>query len=413
MLVIGDDHGYTDFGFMGSREVQTPNLDRLAAEGTVFPVAYTTASQCRPALRTLLSGLYPHQWGLRVAQIAARVGRADGVRDVELFDTLPRALERHGYATFEGGKLWEGTFADAGFGGGMTDRFEPSAFPRLRGQFGGDGLALVRETMDPVFEFVDAHTEQPFFLWFAPFLPHLPHDAPPRFRDLYRNAEISGRRRAYYAAVSWFDEGVGRLVEHLERRGLREKTLIVYLADNGWEVDDEAYRAEGGPHGKNSLYELGFRTPLVFHWPGHIESGAVRDALASFVDVVPTLLDYAGAPPLRGRPGRSLRPQVEGREGAGRHALIGAAPRSRAGPGGVFLRDERWHFVAYDGRPPELYDLSEDPREQRNVAGEHPDRVRDYRERIAAWQRETHRGFGPRADCAFENGHLECDPGPG
>ncbi|UCE87458.1 MAG: sulfatase-like hydrolase/transferase, partial [Deltaproteobacteria bacterium] len=119
VLIIGDDHGYRDFGFMGSEIVQTPTLDRLAREGTVFRNAQVTASVCAPSLRTLLTGLYPYQWNLRMEQLATRgYPRPAGAR-IEAFETLPARLADVGYVSFQAGKFHEPSHAVAGFTHGM------------------------------------------------------------------------------------------------------------------------------------------------------------------------------------------------------------------------------------------------------------------------------------------------------
>ena len=192
VLVIGDDHGYPDFGFMGSPVVQTPRLDRLAAEGVVFPVGYSTASLCRPALRTLLTGLDPSQYA-RMEYAARRSPDADAastplIREIQ---TLPRLLAERGYKSFQAGKYSEGHYRSAGFSEGMVEH------PGNRGL--RSSSRLVRESLDPVLEFVTENAERPFFLWFAPKLPHLPHDPPARHVALYAEADVWSGARDYYA----------------------------------------------------------------------------------------------------------------------------------------------------------------------------------------------------------------------
>ncbi len=399
VLIIGDDQGFRDQGFMGSKRIETPNLDRLAHEGVVFPVGYSTASLCRPALNALLTGLDPVQWqGRLVAR--EREGRArPRWTEVQDFQTLPRLLAARGYKSFQAGKHWEGTYETAGFDEGMTAVKEsPNDLS------GGAGLALVRETVEPVIDFIDRHLDSPFFLWFAPMLPHAPHDAPERFQDIYRDAGLPPRVARYYASISQFDAGVGTLLDHLAKRDLLDHTLVVYLADNGFQAGGSYHpsnRRWGGAAGKNSLYELGFRTPIVFHAPGRIPAGQLRPALVSILDVFPTLLEYAGVEPLSDRPGRGLRSLLEGRDDRGRSVLAGRMDRVRADTptgrwiepnrkgmtdGGRFARDPRWHYLWYIDREEELYDLDADPDEQENVADAHPEVVKRLRREIERWE---------------------------
>ncbi|MGH0028541.1 MAG: sulfatase family protein [Myxococcota bacterium] len=389
VLLIGDDHGFPDFGFMGSPIVQTPRLDRLAEEGVVFPLGYSTSSLCRPALRTLLTGLEPVQYGhtereLRAAS-EAPVPNSEVIRRI---DTLPRLLRERGYATFQAGKYLEGHYAAAGFEEGMVEH---------RGAAGlRQADRLVRETLDPVLAFVDANANRPFFLWFAPKLPHLPHDPPKRFRDLYADADASAAARLYYASISWFDEAVGRLLDHLDARGLADDTLVVYLADNGWDPrppESADQLALGGPQGKKSLYELGFRTPIVLRGPGVPAPARHAGALVSIADLFPTLLEAAGARRPQGRMGRSLWPLLAG-TATPREELVGWTHVVRNAPGrritgGFFWRDLRWHYLQPDGLPNELYDLETDPAETTNVVRQHPEVVRRATKAIRAWVRRV------------------------
>ncbi|MCH2172824.1 sulfatase-like hydrolase/transferase [Myxococcota bacterium] len=388
VLIIGDDHGYADFGFMGSDVIKTPHLDALAANGTLFPVGYTTASVCPPALRSILTGLYPDEWPPRLR----RHGKKRPKHDIEYLSTLPRILSKHGYATFQGGKHWEGSFRQAGFSHGMTETPDPSTFT---GQAGGRGLELVRSTVKPAFDFIDRHVDQPFFLWFAPQLPHTPHDAPEQFRAPYRAAGLHRTSVAYYANITRFDQGVGDLMAHLDAKGLLDDTLVVYAADNGWqhEVPPAGARPNprGGGKGKASLHEMGFRTPIVFNWPGVVPAGVVNPALISTVDLYPTLLDYAQLPPPTDRSGIDLLPIIQAGEGSVRSEIVGTMTYLRADTGkpsdastklrrgGRFLRNERWHYLWYDTGQVELYDIVSDPAEHQNLSTSEPEVARNLR----------------------------------
>lgn len=390
VLVIGDDVGYRDYGFMGSPIARTPNLDRLAAEGVVFTHAFDTASVCRPSLLSLLTGL-PPRVALRELARAQRSG-GEPRRFADVFETLPEILVRHGYRAFAGGKFWEGSPQGAGFTDALLE------WPAWRGReldslllaAGGHGLALGRETLEPLERFLDEAGREPFFVWYAPMLPHLPFDAPQRFVDLFRDAPLPEPARAYYANLARFDATVGDVLAMLERRGLRERTVVVYLADNGFDPlhapDAAGAPGLGGPGGKLSIQELGFRTPLVVSWPGVIPGGRRDARLVSSLDLFPTLLELAGAPaPARGF-GRSLVPALEGREGPWREHLLGQGEGLRAdGAGGApeeawFLRTPEWRFVSGGrDRPERLYRIEEDPGESRDLAGERPEVVRELR----------------------------------
>jgi uncharacterized sulfatase len=320
--------------------------------------------------------------------------------DIESVLTLPRALSAHGYATFQGGKYWEGTYEMGGFTHGMT---RTAGGDRLGDYAGGAGLRLGRETMQPVVDFIDdfigASAEHPFFIWFAPALPHGPFDAPSKYRVQYQAER--GFAKGYYANVTRLDDVIGELLAHLDSRGLTSSTLVVFVADNGWDraraAGPRRRRLKGGPRGKESLYELGVRTPVVFRCPGRIPAATVTDALVSTVDLVPTLLDYAGVPAPSTLPGRSLRPVLEGRSPGVRQTIVGRMSRIRDDlPNGTslsapqpasFVRTHRWHYVWYetDDRH-ELYDMTADPGQTRDAAAAHPDVVEELQRLVGRWR---------------------------
>ncbi|MBW2266927.1 MAG: sulfatase-like hydrolase/transferase [Deltaproteobacteria bacterium] len=412
VLIISDDHGYGDFGFMGSEVAKTPNIDRLAREGSTFPVTYNTGSLCRPSLISLLTGLDPKQWEVSTAEFARSGPRSRGKQAIRHFATLPRVLGKHGYATFQAGKLWEGNYEMAGFGDGLKTRHATGLRDTGAWAGGDESLAVGRTTLAPVTDFIDAHVGEPFFVWFAPMLPHTPHDAPKHYEDRYADLGLSGRERRYFANVSRLDDAVGALIAHLERRGLRERTLVVFLADNGWEPErrDDEQVWVGGAKGKASMFELGWRTPLVFNWPNAIPAGEVKPSLVSTLDLFPTLLDYAGAAPLPDRPGRSLRPVLDGGDPDIRTALYGSdrgiRPRERAQHGppsaprapAFFARSARWHYIwTSETGDDALYDILEDPDEEENVATAHPEQVQRFRTEIEAWHEAVQEPLLPPA----------------
>lgn len=418
VLIIGDDHGWPYFGFMGNTDVETPHLDALAREGVLFPNAFDTASSCRPSLMTLLTGLYPIQWHARVAQLRAdgiRRARDDQIRD---FETLPRLLAANGYRTFQGGKYWEGDFANAGFEEGTKPPADPHPKPETRyaamqRAAGGSGLSLGRETMEPLWEFLARDDPRPFFVWFAPKLPHTPHDAPARFETRYAERNLSPAARRYYANITRFDARVGEIAAFLDLHDLSENTWIVYLSDNGWQQDPHADgfdKALGGPRGKASMYELGFRTPLIFRRRGHFPAGNVFDDMVSTVDLFPTLLSLAGVAPPAGRSGRDLSERIYGRGAPARDAVFGSSNQQVRPPiaSGTdahrlarrehawFARTARWRYVWFpeaarwgDRGEDALYRIDRDPRELHDLAAQYPDRVAELRGRIEAWREEA------------------------
>jgi len=398
VLIIGDDHGYPDFGFMGSDNVETPTLDALAAEGTLFENGYLTATICAPSLQSILNGLHPYAFKMRQIRLGAQGVERKPRQKMRDFQTLPRLLAAHGYATYQGGKIVEEDYQVAGFGDGM-------AKPGVAKSGWAGGETIGRKTMTPVFDFIDANTERPFFLWYAPLLPHIPHDPPQEFREPFEGRGFSRPAVAYYANILRFDRSVEQLLAHLEARGLSDDTVVVYLADNGWDQGPKVGMgslALGGAKGKKSMYDLGFRTPIVLRWPGHIAAGAVQGELISSLDLFPTLLGYAGVPVPSGRLGVDLRPLLDGEQAWTREALYGAQTHVRANalrPESLgvpdllhpefsfFVRTGRWHYIFYEGWDAEqLFDILADPDEDVNLASEHPKLIARFRDELVTWK---------------------------
>jgi arylsulfatase A-like enzyme len=411
VLIVSDDQAWTDYGFMGHPAIQTPRLDELARGGVLFRRGYVPTALCRPSLMTLVTGHYAHRHGVTGNDPSPKHAEPGSERDrqqraalisrIDRLDTLPERLAGRGYLSHQSGKWWEGGFRRGGFTHGMT-----RGFPQPGGRHGDDGLAIGREGLKPIEDFVDvARAEgKPFFLWYAPFLPHVPHNPPARLLKKYQTAERPLTLARYYAMCEWFDETVGQLLDLLEARGLRDDTLVVYVTDNGWIQDPEGNGF--APRSKQSPYEGGVRTPILFSWPGRL-SPADRPELVSSIDLVPTLLSAAGARPVTDLPGLDLWPHLQGSTSFEREALFGEGfahdIADLEDPEASLLYrwciEGRWKLIlTYDGevhrhasrhpraeRGPQLFDLERDPHETRNVASEHPEVVTRLEERIDGW----------------------------
>ena len=431
VFLVGDDHGFPYHGFMGDENVVTPSMDALAMGGVTFSHAHVTAPYCRPSLRTLITGLHPVQYVQRETEIVDRRRQEDATyaslsdREKRLweqvekaatmreFDTLPKLLGEAGYASWQGGKWWENMYRNGHFTEGMSEGWDMSAFGGdsfFQELMGGEGNDLVRETMEPVFDFIDRHQEQPFFIWFAPSLPHVPFDAPYTYRKYYQDMDISESAKLYYANLTWWDDGVGQLLDHVESRGLMEDTLFVFISDNGWEQDadveyqqgenatiaDNVLLGNGGPLGKNGLYDQSFRSPLIFYWKDRVDRSFNTSSLVSSMDIVPTILDLAGVEIPSGLPGFSLLPLIEGQSIPERTHLVGYTDnrRSRTSPmgdrtEGYYVRTHRWHFLWYaDTDEMVLYDVTVDRRAEHNLVEAYPDLVAGFLEQIQDWKQD-------------------------
>ncbi|RMF39321.1 MAG: sulfatase [Planctomycetota bacterium] len=411
VLILSDDQAWTDYGFMGHPVIQTPHLDALAAQSVLFRRGYVPTSLCRPSLMTLITGHYAHTHGVTGNDPSPKYAprgselynqrRAQLIANIDRFETVPELLGERGYLSHQSGKWWEGNYRRGGFTHGMT-----RGFPEPGGRHGDDGLTIGRQGMAPVTDFIDmAVAEQkPFFVWYAPFMPHTPHTPPDRILDKYRDKDLPITIAKYYAMCEWFDETCGQLLAHLDRRGLRDNTLVVYVTDNGW-IQDPAKNGYA-PRSKQTPYEGGIRTPIMFRWPSRLKP-ADRPDLVSSIDIVPTMLAAAGARIPPELPGLNLLPYMESGEPIPRDIIFGEGfahdIADVENPEASLLY--RWCIqgpwkliLTYDGevnryqsthprteRGPQLFNLLEDPHETKNLAADHPEIVARLAQRIQAW----------------------------
>ena len=417
VLIISDDQAWTDYGFMGHPAVQTPYLDQLAADSVVFRRGYVPTALCRPSLMTLATGHYAHRHGVTGNDPSPKYAdpktplytqrRASLISYIEQFDTLPELLGQRGYLSHQSGKWWEGSYAHGGFTHGMT-----RGFPEPGGRHGDDGLEIGRKGMQPVEQFVDMalEKEKPFFLWYASFLPHTPHNPPQRLLDKYHQDDRPLSIAEYYAMCEWFDETCGQLIGYLDKKGIRDDTLIVYVTDNGW-----IQKASGrgyAPRSKQTPYEGGVRTPIMFSWPGKLKPSD-RPELVSSIDLVPTILSAAGVRAPEDLPGLDLLPNLESGAKIDRDVIFGEGfahdiadiTKPEASLLYRWCIQGKWKLLlTYDGevnrytsthprteKGPQLFDLSSDPHEQSNVAASHPEIVARLAEQIANWYPVTER----------------------
>jgi len=426
VLIISDDQHWADYGFAGHPHLRTPSLDRLAAESLVFRRGYVPSSLCCPSLASLITGRYPHEHGIAGNdppeppgtkrgdpqwKAAFEAGRERMNELLAAHPLLPKILAGRGYASLQTGKWWQGHYSHGGFTEGMTEG----------SRHGDRGLEIGRKTMQPAYDFIDRSTakRQPFFLWYAPMLPHTPHDPPADLVDHYTAATESLHVARYWANVERFDRTVGELLDHLDREGLTESTLVVYVCDNGWIQNPEGRRF--GPRSKLSPYDGGLRTPIMLRQPGTIRP-ADNPALATSLDILPTILAACRCEAPDGLPGVNLldaaavdaRKQIFGE--CFTHTL-----RDLDDPAASLLwrwtvRDDRDHgrgpiwklvlpatagggaAVGWEGRlvdpisqrrfsagQVELFDLATDPGEKTDLAAEHPEVVKKLTESLDRW----------------------------
>lgn len=306
VLIISDDHAWTDYSFMGHDAIRTPHIDKLASESMAYTRGYVPTSLCRPSLATMMTGLYPHQHRITGNDPDGEMRDADNRRRmVDIFtESRPVAgilAEEKGYVSHQSGKWWEGQCQCGGFTVCMTHGDVTRG-----GRHGDEGLKIGRETMQPVYDFIDESEGKPFFLWYAPFLPHTPHNPPDRLLEKYVQEGRPEAVAKYYAMVEWFDETVGQLLGYIDQKGLSENTLVLYVSDNGW-IQTENPRLWYESKSKVSPYDAGLRTPILAKWPGKIEPGRDEKTLVSSIDLAPTILSAAGVEIPAQLPGIDLR----------------------------------------------------------------------------------------------------------
>jgi len=404
VLIISDDQAWGDYGFMGHPQIRTPHLDRLAAQSLVFPRGYVPSSLCCPSLASIITGRYPHQNGITSNDPALpptvkgrekaqhplfREGRRTMNGFMEKAATLPRVLGERGYLSFQTGKWWQGHFKSGGFTHGMSAGDEDKG-----GRHGDAGLKIGRAGMEPIYEFIGtAQAEKkPFLVWYAPLLPHDPHTAPDRILQKYQPLTPSPHVAKYWANVEWFDQTVGQLLDHLEKQGLAENTIVVYVTDNGW-IQDPA-SPKFAAKSKQSPYDGGLRTPIMIKWPGKI-TPRKSEALATSLDIYPTLLTALGVKPAADLPGLDLRDETAV---AQRQQLFGECFTHDAKDFANPAASLRWRWTidghtklivpAAQNEPNEkveLYDLASDPQEEKNLAAAQPARVAELTKKLDAW----------------------------
>lgn len=437
VFIISDDHAWTDYGFMGHKQIETPNLDKLAARSALFSRGYVPTALCRPALATFANGRYTHQHGVTGNDPSPLPAAADEMKAkgkgkgkgkgpapetpayqalrAKLIDrfyqqpVIPALLAPQGYLSHQSGKWWEGEPKRAGFTHAMT-----RGFPNPGGRHGDDGLKIGREGMEPVFQFIDHATSEkkPFFLWYAPFMPHTPHTPPERLFQKYKAKGIESDHVArYYAMVEWFDETCGQLMDRIEQKGLLENTLFVYVADNGWIQDPNSQGY--APRSKQSANEGGTRQPIMFSWQGTIKPGNRGEQLCSSIDIVPTALAAAGVAVPENLPGLNLLPVLKSGEPTSRTDVYGETFAHDVAnidkPEDTLLYrwviDGKWKLLlTYDGKldryasshprtekRPQLFDLIADPHEDQNLAAKNPEIVKRLADKLQAWWPVTER----------------------
>ena len=379
VFLLSDDQGWWSLGCTGNTEIQTPNIDRLAAEGMRFSNFFCASPVCSPARASLLTGCIPSQHGVH-----------DWLRD----DNDRQAAIEY----LAGQYSYTQALSQAGYDCALSGKWHMGASEKPQQGFshwfshksgGGPYYGAPLEYLDS-----RAGKEDPFFLYVGYTAPHAPwlNNHPKEYTDLYQNCpfdsvphlprhpdsiyltdEVAKDERAnligYYAAVTAMDANIGRILQKLEDLGMAEDTLVVFTADNGFSCGHHGFWGKGNATFPINMYEESVKVPFIARHPGKIPAGTVCDALVSAYDFMPTLLEYTGVPCTDSlpRPGVSFAPALKGQDFDQHEEVV---VLDEYGPNRM-IRGRRYKYITrYPYGPSELYDLQEDPGETVNLLKE-------------------------------------------
>ncbi|MCE9610318.1 MAG: arylsulfatase [Chthoniobacter sp.] len=409
--IVADDLGFKDVGFNGATDIQTPNLDALAKGGAKFSQFYVQP-MCTPTRAALMTGRYPFRYGLQTIVIPGPAGY--GLDTTEFL--LPQCLKDAGYATAIIGK-WHLGHADTKFwpkqrgfdyqygamigeldyythsDAGVLDWFRNNKPVKEKGYttqlIGADAVKYIN----------GQDAKKPFYLYLTFNAPHTPYQAPQDYVDRYKSIE-DPTRRTYAGMVACLDDEIGKVVAALDKKGLRENTLIIFHSDNGGtknamfagqmaDLSKTKIPCDNGPwrDGKGSLFEGGCRVVACANWPGKIKPQTV-DGIMHAVDIYPTLAALASADTKKCKPLDGLNVWdtiAEGKPSPRSEVIYNVEPFRGA------VRQGDWKLIWRSLIPTsvDLFNLAEDPYEKNNVAAAHADKVAALQERINALGKES------------------------
>ena len=406
VIVMADDLGYGDTGPYGGW-VDTPNLDRMAAEGLKFTDFHASGNVCSPTRAGLLTGRYQQRAGIPgvVNADPAKAEHHSGLQASEV--TFADRLRKAGYATALMGK-WHL---------GYTKNFNPvhHGFNEFRGYVSGNvdyishldrmgvydwwsGLDLIEEEgytthliTRHALRFIEENKDRPFCLYVAHEAVHSPFQGPndppqrvPSSGKKSKKGEERDTKEIYRTMLEEMDTGVGQILDTVNRLELAEKTLVIFFSDNGAMSVGSNAPLRGF---KGSNWEGGHREPAIAWWPGRIEPGTVTDQLAVSLDLMPTMLELGGGSLPEGHKldGVSLAPVLLEGKSLGRRKLFWNDVAMRDGPWKLMLKGKGLEGIG-------LYNLDDDVGEQNNLADKYPDRVESMRAQIEAWTLDVNTG---------------------
>ena len=417
ILIYTDDQGTVDLNIYGAKDLQTPNIDRLARNGVCFTSFYSASPVCSPSRASLLTGRYPQRAGL--ADNASSTYGGGGMPGSQF--TMAEMFKQGGYKTAHIGKWHIGyspeTLPNAqgfdyswGFMGGCIDNFShffywegPNRHDLWRNgkEIYEPGKFLADRMVEEAGDFMQQNKLEPFFMYFAINMPHYPLQPDQKWLEYYKS--LPSPRNMYAAFVSTMDERVGRLLKRVDELGLTNNTIIVFQSDQGHSEEERTFGGGGsaGPYrgSKFSLFEGGIRVSAIISWPGHIAKNEVRNQFAANIDWYPTLAEYCGLQlPDRKLDGRSITKIIASDTAASPHPVFyWQSPRSKENPQWA-VRDGEWKLLHNPDQasPNELpadklmlINLKHDSSEHQNEAEKNPAIVTRLKKLYLEWIKEV------------------------
>ncbi|TLU64326.1 sulfatase [Thalassotalea litorea] len=427
ILLLADDAGYGDFGFHGSKEFKTPRLDELAEQSVLFEQAYVTDPTCGPSRAGLMTGMYQQRFGFEENNVPGYMSPNSAADNNDMGipvdkKTMGDYLKSQGYATAFYGK-WHLGGADKfhplkrgfdefyGFRGGARSYFSYSKAPpspldwmernfKVMGEHEG---YLTDVLADETIDFIERNAQKktPFFAFVSFNAVHTPMDATQE--DLDKFPELTGERKTLAAMTLALDRATGKILDKLQELGLEENTIVVFTNDNGGPSDRNASSNWPLSGTKSNHLEGGLRVPFLMKWPAHIQAGSKYRYPISQMDLLPTFYAAANgdADQLTDIDGVDLVPFLTEDTQERPHEVLFWKKDVRG-----TIRVGDWKLMRFPDRPAQLYNISEDLKEQYDLAAEHPEKVRDMFKQLFAWESKLER---PRwlLKRQFENYDIE------
>jgi arylsulfatase A len=420
VLILIDDMGYRDPGFVGNKYIDTPNIDKIAKSGAVFSQCYASAPNCAPTRACLLTGQYTPRHGVyTVVDERYAPGQAHmKVLSTKGSDELPAGtktvadvLKSHGYATALIG-MWNIGRGRNGTPGSPTGRgfdvykrpddvnFAKDAYMDGKGRYLSDALC------DEALAWIDQNKAKPFFLYYAEHSVHEPFDPKPALLAKYQKKAPTGLDKGitpeYAATVEAVDASIGRIMAKLESLGLTKDTLVIFTSDNG----GLPYVVNPLRGSKGLLYEGGIRVPGAVSWPGTIPAGKSYDEPVASIDFMPTILEAAGIPLPKEQPtdGLSLLKQLKTGAPLNRPAIFWHFPCyiGKGEPMSLLRAGDYKLIQKFAGPTFELYDVKKDPSESKDLAKAEPAKLEELKKALLAWQKDTDAFLADQPNPAFD-----------